>query len=190
MTLDQTLLLVLKSLPERQEATGAQPGDIDTGSSRLGVLVLTQRHWCWEALSWNPPSSLLAPRSSPTHQPVGTSAGTPWPASFVSGPALALEHPDPTAKMVSGTGPTHQQAADTGSRNPGSTTTHFRTWLYQPVGSIASCFMTHFQPAYGSLHTRQGQPDQGPATATRPPIAVTCHTRRINAAHIETPLST
>lgn len=34
-SLGQTSLLTLKSLPERQEATGAHSGDIGTGSSRF-----------------------------------------------------------------------------------------------------------------------------------------------------------
>ena len=68
----------MESPSERQEATAAHLGDTDTGSSYLGSsfyhvdagLVST---------SWNSPSNLLASGPSPasTHQPEGTSTGTP-----------------------------------------------------------------------------------------------------------------
>lgn len=40
-------------------------------------LILSDGRWCWQASFWKTPSSLLAPGPSPTHQPVGTSTGTP-----------------------------------------------------------------------------------------------------------------
>ena len=42
------------SLPERQEASGTQPGVINTSDSHLGELVLSCGHWCWQVLFWNP----------------------------------------------------------------------------------------------------------------------------------------
>lgn len=43
--LGQTHLLILENLLERQEATGAQPGDIETSDSHYWELILPQRHW-------------------------------------------------------------------------------------------------------------------------------------------------
>ena len=53
-------LVILESLLERREETGAHPGDTDTGGSHFWKLVLPQGHCCWPVPFWNPPSSLLA----------------------------------------------------------------------------------------------------------------------------------
>ena len=39
-------LLILESLPEKQEATDIHLGDRDTGSRPFRELVLPQGHWC------------------------------------------------------------------------------------------------------------------------------------------------
>ena len=85
----------LENLLERQKATLAHLGDIDTGRSHFGELVLPCGHWCWHSPFRNPPSSLWTSGPSPTHahQPIGTSTGTSQ------------------AKQLNGQGhsPTHQQ---------------------------------------------------------------------------------
>ena len=43
-SLGQTYLLILDSLPERQEATAAHSGDIGTGGSHFGELILPHGH--------------------------------------------------------------------------------------------------------------------------------------------------
>ena len=43
--LGQTHLLILENLLERQEATGAQPGDIETSDRHYWELILPQGHW-------------------------------------------------------------------------------------------------------------------------------------------------
>ena len=48
-SLGQTYLLILESLLERQEATGAHPGDTDTGSSHCEQCVLPQGQVCRQA---------------------------------------------------------------------------------------------------------------------------------------------
>ena len=45
--LGETHLLILESLPERQEAAGAPPGDTDTGVSNSWEPILPLGHWCW-----------------------------------------------------------------------------------------------------------------------------------------------
>ena len=43
--LGQTHLLILENLLERQEATGAHLGDIETSDSHYWELILSQGHW-------------------------------------------------------------------------------------------------------------------------------------------------
>ena len=50
-------MLILESLPKRQETIGAHTGDIDTGGSPFGERMLTQGHQ-WH---WDPPTSLSDP---------------------------------------------------------------------------------------------------------------------------------
>ena len=64
----QTHLLILRSLPKRQEAMGAQLGNTDTGGRHLGELVLRRGHWCRQAPFWNPPFSLITRGPGSTHQ--------------------------------------------------------------------------------------------------------------------------
>ena len=68
-----------ENLPERQEATVAHPGDIDSSDSYFWEIILPHWHWCWQVTFWNPPCSLLASRLSPAlaKQPVGTNTETP-----------------------------------------------------------------------------------------------------------------
>ena len=39
-------MLILECFPQRLEAAGAHPGDIDTGDCHFGKLVLPQGHQC------------------------------------------------------------------------------------------------------------------------------------------------
>lgn len=99
--LGQTYLLVLESLPERQEAAGTHPGDTDTGSSHFEELLL--------------PSILLAPGYGPTHQYVLTSTGIPPAkqlAMYTPSPPVgrSLRPPEPTHTL--GHSPVHQRAQD------------------------------------------------------------------------------
>ena len=56
----------LKSLLVRQVEAAAHPGCTDPGGSHCEELLLPYGPWCWQALLWNPTSSLLAPRPGPT----------------------------------------------------------------------------------------------------------------------------
>ena len=113
-SLGQTYLLILENLPERQEATGAPRGDIDTGGSNLGELVIPCGYWCRQAPLWNPPWSLLDSEPSPAlaQQPVDTNTGMPQ-ANQLTGQGHSLTHqqtgcpktPDPIA--APGHSPTH-----------------------------------------------------------------------------------
>lgn len=48
--------MIQESLLERQKATSAHLGDIETGGSLFEVVLLPCRHWCWQAPLWNFPS--------------------------------------------------------------------------------------------------------------------------------------
>ena len=76
-SLGQTHLLILESLLERQEETGAHPRDINTGSSHCSELNLPQDTDAASVFFKNPSSSLLVPGVSPTHQAFDTNNGTP-----------------------------------------------------------------------------------------------------------------
>ena len=51
---------------QRKEAARMHPGDIDTGRSPFGELILPCGLWCWQEPSWNSPFNFLAPGPSPT----------------------------------------------------------------------------------------------------------------------------
>lgn len=60
-----------RSLSEGQKTDGTPHRCTDAGDSHFWELVLSQGHWCWEALSWSPPSRL------PAHQHISTPAPAP-----------------------------------------------------------------------------------------------------------------
>ena len=41
-------MLILGSLPEREEASAAYSRDTDPEGDQLGELVLPYGHWCWQ----------------------------------------------------------------------------------------------------------------------------------------------
>ena len=63
--------------PEEKGKTTVHVVDTDPGGRHYRELTLSNERWCWQASFWKSPSSLLAPGPSPTHQPAGTSIGTP-----------------------------------------------------------------------------------------------------------------
>lgn len=83
----QPHLLTLESLSERQEATGAHPGDINTCGNHFQKLVLPWWQWCWQTPFWNLPSTSLVPEPGATNQPVSTSG------QAASSVGLQLHHP-------------------------------------------------------------------------------------------------
>ena len=91
-------MLNFKRLLEGQEATGTPSGNIDSGGSHFGELVLPQGHWCWQVLFWSPPSSLfwgltshqwMAPSTAPS-QPSQPAIMGPSPTTSRMASALGL----------------------------------------------------------------------------------------------------
>ena len=78
-SLGQTSLLTLKSLLERQEATAAHPGNVDTGSSHFGELVLPQRHWYLQISFWNPSSLFVLWHTSLSAPVLRQLRASSWP---------------------------------------------------------------------------------------------------------------
>ena len=74
--LDETHVLILESLQEREEATEAHLGNTDAGGSHLWEHVLPWGPWCCQVWFWSPSPSLLPPGAYlQTNGPVATTQG-------------------------------------------------------------------------------------------------------------------
>ena len=78
-------MLILESLPERQEETGTHPGSTDTGDSCFGEFMLPRGHWCWQVSLWSLYCSLLVPEAHPPTSCLVLVLGTPRQSSQLHG---------------------------------------------------------------------------------------------------------
>ena len=99
--LDETHVLILESLQEREEATEAHLGNTDAGGSHLWEHDLPWGPWCWQVWFWSPSPSLLPPGAYlQTNGPVATTQGKTCQPSRTR-PALPTNMPrivNPTTK--------------------------------------------------------------------------------------------
>lgn len=115
--------------------------DIDTGGSHFGELIQPHGHWCWQALVWSPPSSLLVlgvylstswsvPVLRP-QRPIGELPGDPaplpksWHLPQVPLSQLLQEMSPPTSRPTPFPGP------------PNHTAGHASTWPHPPAAATA-----------------------------------------------------
>ena len=157
-------MLSLESLPQRQEATENSHRDLDTGGSNFGELIQPQGHWCWQALFWSPPSSLLVlgaylptSWSAPvlgSHRPSSQLPGDPGPLpQGCHLPQVPTAPPPPSQLPWDMAPPTSRPTPVPGPLS--HAVSHARTWLHPP--------------AAGSLHTRQGLTANWPGDQTHLP---------------------
>ena len=107
------------------------PLGTDISSIHFGELILSWRHCCWQALSWNSPSSLLEQVSGLAYQPVSIVLGSPRPSSQPHGDIMP-----PSIRPVAAVDPllkTPQLPQDLAMSNRGP-----RIGSHQTVASISS----------------------------------------------------
>ena len=100
--LHQTHLLILESLPQRQEAVELTLGPQETGIGHSEALVPPYEHWCWWGPLWSPPSSWLDPRPRPATSPsasVLSLSPNTWPGGETVPPTVRhnAQRLEPTA---------------------------------------------------------------------------------------------